>query len=158
MEAFASLGFAPFNLPSSLKPLYHACAVMASGHLATLVLTAAEILKASGVELPGSGLAILARSAIANAAVHGKSGITGPFARGDEATIQRDCAALPDDWRRLFMEIGRMRKKKGSQAGSPTNPLREGCPYEGQSLQTQKMGLYCEPQKAPVQVHPSIVS
>ncbi len=34
-RAFGELGFAAFDLPAELKPLYHAAAVLTSGHAAT---------------------------------------------------------------------------------------------------------------------------
>ena len=106
LDALTSVGFVPFDLPAHLKPLYHACAVLASGHLATLFAAATEILKSSGIALPGSGLAPLAHTAINNAAKHGRQGITGPFARGDRETIQRDLNALPEEWRGVFGGVG----------------------------------------------------
>jgi hypothetical protein len=106
LDALVSLGFVPFALPAHLKPLYHACAVMASGHIATLFAAAAEIMKSKGVILPGGGLSPLAQTALANAAKHGSKGITGPFARGDQETIQRNLNALPEEWRGVFEEVG----------------------------------------------------
>jgi CRISPR-associated endonuclease Csn1 len=172
LAALISLGFAPFDLSPHLKPLYHACAVLASGHIATLFAAATEILKSSGIALPGNGLAPLAQTAINNAAKHGREGITGPFARGDRDTIQRDLNVLPEEWRGVFEGVGEMGKQPAFAAGSqrtenkrkrvpikePKNPSREGCPSKGQCLQTQEMSLYCDTQKAPVQVHSDNVS
>ena len=106
LDAFVSLGFAPFDLPPELKPLYHACAVLASGHAATLWTAADAILKSSGIDLPGRGIMGLAESTLDNMKQHGTKGITGPFARGDQETIQRDTAALPQEWRNVFVELG----------------------------------------------------
>ena len=36
----------------------------------------------------------------------GAAGRTGPFVRGDAATIARDAAALPEDWREIFLRLG----------------------------------------------------
>jgi len=108
LDAFISLGFIPFELPPNLKPLYHACAVMASGHAATLWMAAESILSSSGISLPGRGIIGLAESTLANIKQHGKNGITGPFARGDSDTIHRDLQALPEQWRNLFGELGGM--------------------------------------------------
>jgi len=108
LDAFISLGFVPFELPADLKPLYHACAVLTSGHAATLWVAADAILKTSGIQLPGRGLLGLAESTLNNVAKHGPNGITGPFAREDEVTIQRDTQALPEQWRELFVGLGRM--------------------------------------------------
>lgn len=107
LGAFLELGFAPFELSPEQKALYHAAAVLSSGHAATLWLGAASLLEAGGVTLPGRGLLPLAEATLRNLAVHGAVGRTGPFARGDEATIARDAAALPEDWKDLFLRLGR---------------------------------------------------
>jgi predicted short-subunit dehydrogenase-like oxidoreductase (DUF2520 family) len=106
VAAFQSLGFEPFILPASLKPLYHACAVLASGHAATLWLGARELLTAQGVVLPGRGLAPLAERTLRNIETHGVAGRTGPFVRGDAGTIARDAAALDGPWQEIFLKLG----------------------------------------------------
>ena len=106
-RAFGDLGFAAFDLPAELKPLYHAAAVLTSGHAATLWLGAEALLRAQGVALPGRGLLPLAEATLRNLAELGAAGRTGPFVRGDEATIARDAEALPKPWRELFLQLGR---------------------------------------------------
>jgi predicted short-subunit dehydrogenase-like oxidoreductase (DUF2520 family) len=106
LSAFRDLGFLPFDLPGHLKPLYHACAVLTSGHAATLWLGAAQLLEAQGVQLPGRGLMPLAEATLRNVARQGAEGRTGPFVRGDEATIARDAASLPEPWRDIFLKLG----------------------------------------------------
>ncbi len=106
-RAFGDLGFAAFDLPAELKPLYHAAAVLTSGHAATLWLGAEALLRAQGVALPGHGLLPLAEATLRNVAEMGAAGRTGPFVRGDEATIARDAAALPQAWREIFLTLGR---------------------------------------------------
>ena len=106
LEAFRRLGFLPFPLEAGQKALYHACAVLASGHAASLWLGAARLLAEGGIQLPGRGLMPLAESTVRNIAAKGSAGLTGPFARGDEATIARDAEALPEAWRRLFLTLG----------------------------------------------------
>ena len=107
LRAFRELGFAAFDLPPELKPLYHAAAVLASGHAATLWLGASALLEQAGVRLPGRGLFPLAEATLRNLATHGGEGRTGPFVRGDEPTIARDAAALPEPWREVFLKLGR---------------------------------------------------
>lgn len=108
LDAFEALGFAAFELPGALKPLYHACAVLASGHAATLWLGAAELLAQAGVGLPGEGFAPLAAATLRNLQRHGAAGRTGPFVRGDAATIARDAQALPAPWREVFLKLGQL--------------------------------------------------
>ena len=107
VTAFTDLGFVPFDLPAELKALYHACAVLTSAHAATLWLGAAGLLAQRGVRLPGRGLMALAEATQRNVARQGAAGRTGPFARGDEDTIARDAAALPEPWREIFLKLGR---------------------------------------------------
>ncbi len=106
--AFEALGFMPFVLPAHLKPLYHACAVLSSGHAASLWVGAARLLEEAGVALPGRGFLPLAEATLRNVAEKGAEGRTGPFGRKDEATIGRDAEALPAEWREIFLRLGRM--------------------------------------------------
>ena len=106
--AFQELGFEPFQLKPEDKALYHAAAVLTSAHSATLWLGAASLLQASGVELPGRGLMPLVEATLRNIERLGDAGRTGPFVRGDEATIARDAAALPEGWREIFLKLGHL--------------------------------------------------
>ena len=108
LTAFEDLGFLPFALPGDLKPLYHACAVLTSGHAATLWLGAARLLADAGVNLPGQGLFPLAAATLGNIQALGEAGRTGPFVRGDALTIARDAQALPEPWRALFLALGKL--------------------------------------------------
>jgi hypothetical protein len=98
VKAFEDLGFLPFPLPARHKALYHACAVLASGHAATLWLGARKLLEESGVDLPGRGLLPLAEATLANVERLGAQGRTGPFVRGDLETVLSDASALPPGW------------------------------------------------------------
>ncbi len=106
LDAFVEIGFAPFDLPAHLKALYHACAVLSSGHAATLWLGAEALLRDAGVRLPGRGLRALAEGTLRNVEARGDAGRTGPFVRGDQATIARDADALPEPWRSIFLSLG----------------------------------------------------
>lgn len=108
LRAFEELGFLPFELPAELKPLYHAAAVLSSGHAATLWVGAAALLADRGLALPGRGLLPLAEATLRNVEAQGAAGRSGPFMRGDEATIARDAAALPEAWREVFLKLGRL--------------------------------------------------
>ena len=106
--ALQALGFVPFDLPADRKALYHAAAVLTSGHAASLWLGAHQLLADVGVELPGEGLWPLAQATLDNVRRRGAAGKTGPFVRGDEATIARDAAALPAPWRDVFLQLGKL--------------------------------------------------
>ena len=108
VEAFQELGFEPFYLDPKHKALYHAAAVLTSAHSASLWLGAAALLRNSGVELPGRGLMPLVEATRRNIERLGEGGRTGPFVRGDEATIARDAAALPEGWREIFLKLGHL--------------------------------------------------
>lgn len=86
-----------FSIPSPSKPLYHAAAVMASGHVVALFDLAATMLvqcglseaKAQRVLLP------LLQSTVRNLVTSGSAhALTGTFARGDLATVKRHLQAL----------------------------------------------------------------
>lgn len=119
-RAFADLGFLSFALPPELKALYHACAVLTSGHAATLWLGAAELLRSSGIELPGEGLLPLARATLHNIQQKGIAGRTGPFVRNDLGTIERDALALPEAWREIFLKLG----YAPLESSCPSNPSK----------------------------------
>ncbi len=104
--AFAELGFLPFALDPKAKALYHACAVLTSGHAATLWLGAQSLMAARGVSLPGHGFLPLAEATLRNVAARGEAGRTGPFVRGDAETIAMDAEALPPEWREIFLKLG----------------------------------------------------
>ena len=106
VEALSAIGFVAFELPAELKPLYHAAGVLTSGPGATLWLGAEKLLADAGVPLPGRGLWPLAEATVRNVQAKGIAGRTGPFVRGDTATIERDAAALPEPWAEIFTTLG----------------------------------------------------
>ncbi|MGH3486968.1 MAG: pantoate--beta-alanine ligase [Actinopolymorphaceae bacterium] len=94
-EALARrLGMRPFAVAEEHRPLYHAAAVMASNFLISLEEAAAGILTRAGVADAREVLAPLVRQTAANWSHSGGAALTGPIARGDEATVARHVAAL----------------------------------------------------------------
>jgi len=89
---------APFDVADEDRPAYHAAASIASNFLVTLESFAEDLAATAGV--PRDALAPLVRATVANWEAHGAAGLTGPIARGDEATVarQRDAVAerLPE--------------------------------------------------------------
>jgi predicted short-subunit dehydrogenase-like oxidoreductase (DUF2520 family) len=87
------LGMSPFDVRDDQRAAYHAAASIASNYLVTLEWMARTLADRAGIEPP---LAPLVRQTVANWAELGPhAALTGPIARGDEATVaaQRDAVA-----------------------------------------------------------------
>ncbi|MGI9165931.1 MAG: Rossmann-like and DUF2520 domain-containing protein [Pyrinomonadaceae bacterium] len=86
-----------FSIPSHSKPLYHAAAVMASGHVVALFDLAITMLVQCGLSETKARRALLpllqstVRNLVKSDPAHA---LTGTFARGDLATVQRHLKAL----------------------------------------------------------------
>jgi predicted short-subunit dehydrogenase-like oxidoreductase (DUF2520 family) len=94
-RAFAErLGMRPFEVPEERRAAYHAAASMASNFLVALEESAAEVLRAAGIDDARELLAPLVLRTAANWAESGADALTGPIARGDEATVARHLEAL----------------------------------------------------------------
>ncbi len=83
------LGMRPLHVPDADRAAYHAGASMAANFLVTLE-DAAERVFGHDRAL----LAPLARAALENWLAQGRSALTGPIARGDEETVDRQRAAV----------------------------------------------------------------
>lgn len=91
----AALGFRPFAAPPD-RALYHAAAVIAGNHATVLLAEAGRVLAAAGLDA-GEARRVLLPLAVAsleNAVADPAAALTGPAARGDEATLARHRAAL----------------------------------------------------------------
>jgi predicted short-subunit dehydrogenase-like oxidoreductase (DUF2520 family) len=95
-ELAASVGGHPFEVTDAQRAGYHAAASIASNFLVTLEAAAERVAAASG--LPAgfrAHLVPLVRGTVENWAAHGpRAALTGPIARGDEATVERQRAAI----------------------------------------------------------------
>ncbi|GAA1469263.1 DUF2520 domain-containing protein [Microbacterium thalassium] len=91
------LGARPFVIPDAGRAGYHAAASIASNFVVTL-LGAAEDAAATAGLAPEDARALLAplvRATVENWVAHGpEAALTGPIARGDLVTVQRQRAAL----------------------------------------------------------------
>jgi predicted short-subunit dehydrogenase-like oxidoreductase (DUF2520 family) len=93
----SDLGGQSFSIKAEKKPLYHAAALMASGHVVALFDIAIEMLVSSGLtaERARELLLPLVESNTRNlATLDPPRALTGTFARGDFATVQRHLLAL----------------------------------------------------------------
>jgi predicted short-subunit dehydrogenase-like oxidoreductase (DUF2520 family) len=88
------LGMRSFELSEEQRAAYHAAAAIASNFLVALEESAAQLLERSGVEDARLMLAPLVLRSAANWAERGPEALTGPIARGDEATVERHLEAI----------------------------------------------------------------
>ena len=88
------LGMRPFEVPEEHRAAYHAAASIASNFLVALEESAAALLESIGLEQPRELLSPLVLRSAANWSERGAAALTGPIARGDEATIARHLEAL----------------------------------------------------------------
>ncbi|MBC7900553.1 MAG: DUF2520 domain-containing protein [Saprospiraceae bacterium] len=96
----SDLGGAPFTIETRLKPLYHASAVTACGHLVALIDIALEMLAKCGVESEqGSKMLLpLIRSTVENLQTQTTAqALTGTFARADVAAFNRHLGLLREN-------------------------------------------------------------
>lgn len=98
-ELALTLGMVPFELAEEHRAAYHAAASVASNFLVTLGHAAEQIASGAGLE-PGEARALLAplvQSSVANWAARGpKDALTGPVARGDAHTVERQRTAVAE--------------------------------------------------------------
>ena len=94
-----ALGMRPFEIADADRARYHAAAAFASNFLVTLEGIAERVLREAAPDTDARALlAPLVRRTVENWAEAGAaSALTGPVARGDEATVARQRAALPAD-------------------------------------------------------------
>jgi predicted short-subunit dehydrogenase-like oxidoreductase (DUF2520 family) len=94
-ELATMVGMRPVRITPEDRALYHAAASMASNFLVTLEAAAERLAEQAGLER--AALAPLVRATVENWASLGPQGaLTGPVARGDEATVRRQREAIED--------------------------------------------------------------
>lgn len=95
-ELVSALGGRAIRVAESDWARYHAAAAIAANHLVGLLGQVERVAESIGVPL--DAYLDLARGALENVAALGPAAaLTGPVARGDEATLARHRAALPAD-------------------------------------------------------------
>jgi len=98
-ELAERLGMRPFEVPEESRAGYHAAASIASNLLVTLESSAVELLDAAGVANPDEARELLTPLVLrtaSNWAERGPAALTGPVARGDEATLDRHREAIAE--------------------------------------------------------------
>ena len=98
-ELAERVGMRPFELADEDRAAYHAAASIASNFLITVEAAAEEVAAGAGIERSEARglLAPLVRSTVENWASLGpERALTGPVARGDEGTVERQRAAVAE--------------------------------------------------------------
>ena len=94
-ELAASLDMRPFEVADEDRAAYHAAASVASNFLVTVEAAAERLAATAGADR--DLLVPLVRATVENwAALGAERALTGPVARGDEATVARQRAAVAD--------------------------------------------------------------
>ncbi len=88
-----ALGMIPVEVAPADRPAYHAAAAIASNFLVTIEAAAERLASSAGVQR--QLLAPLVRASVENwVALGGAQALTGPVARGDDATVQAQRRAI----------------------------------------------------------------
>jgi len=118
------VGLRPFRIASQAKPMYHAGAVFASNYFVVVEAVAQRLLRHAGLTDAEAWQALrpLVEGTLENLARLGPLGaLTGPVARGDEATVRRHVEALTQDDAALYRVLGRaaleLAQKRGMDEG-----------------------------------------
>ena len=131
-EVVRSLKGRSFRVDDADRATYHAAAAIASNHLVALLGQVERLSTQVGV--PFEAYLDLAADTLANVAELGpRAALTGPAARGEDATIRRHVRALPADERRAYRGMVDAARRlaadsgpgSGSEFGDGSGP-REG--------------------------------
>ena len=115
-ELAVALGMQPVEIRDEDRAAYHAAASIASNFVVTLEDAAEALLATTGADR--AILVPLVRAAIENwAAVGGPAALTGPIARGDEATVARQRAAVAERTPELLMLFDALAERTRALAG-----------------------------------------
>jgi predicted short-subunit dehydrogenase-like oxidoreductase (DUF2520 family) len=113
------VGGSAVAVPEELRPLWHAGLAHGANHLVTLVASALDVVRATGVADPAAVLRPLLTAALDNALATGDGALTGPVARGDAGTVAAHLDVLAADApheRPLYLAMAR------ATAGRLANP------------------------------------
>ena len=92
-----------FILTAEQKPLYHALCVV-SGNLPQILWIAVSKACQEN-KIPFSAFEIFLRQSLENFLVDGEKSLTGPFARQDLITIEKNKAALPEPLKNIYSQF-----------------------------------------------------
>ena len=125
------IGARHFEIPTGMKSLYHAAAVMASGGVVSLVSISLEMLTRCGLSEAESKKVLLplVEGTIANVRAVGPAGaLTGPVRRGDAGTVRRNMEALASvhsDWLEIYRLLAARSLSLAEDAGLDERSLAQ---------------------------------
>jgi len=132
---FAAIGGRVEQISTANKVLYHASAVMACNYLVVLLEAAGELAKQAGIDRTQATAAMrpLLDATLENVSRFGPiDALTGPIARGDADTVERQLAAIEQvsgELAGLYRQLGRralaMAKVKGTVDQAVADRLQE---------------------------------
>jgi len=114
------LGMRPFRLSGKQKAIYHAGAVFASNYFVVVEAIAQRLLRHAGLSDTDAWQALrpLVEGTFENLTrQEPKDALTGPVARGDEATIRRHLESLTRDDALLYRALGRAALELAEKGG-----------------------------------------
>ena len=134
-----SLGMRPFEVADEHRAAYHAAAAIASNFLTTIEAAAERLAAAAGV--PARLLVPLVRASVENWAAHGaERALTGPIARGDEATVGRHRAAIAERTPDLCRALRRAHRRHARAGRAAPRCRREDRPHRGRRARRAARG------------------
>jgi predicted short-subunit dehydrogenase-like oxidoreductase (DUF2520 family) len=114
-EVVAALGGHPIEVPDDLRVDYHAAATIASNHLVALLGQVERV--AAGARLPLEAYLPLVLQTVENVSDLGPArALTGPAARGDEATLARHRAVLDEAERPAYDAMAELCRRLAGRA------------------------------------------
>ncbi len=131
-ELVAELGGHEFTVADADRALYHAAAAIASNHLTALLGQAERV--GSAAKVPFEALLALVRATLDNVERLGPAAaLTGPAARGDEATIESHRAVLSADELAAYDALAELARRLAGRPGTaqPAPPNAQTDPESG---------------------------
>ena len=114
------MGGEPVWVQEGHRALYHAALAHGANHLAVLVTSTLDLLRAAGVESPERLVAPLLSASLDNALNLGDAALSGPVARGDVGTVAahlREIGAVSPESRAAYVALARLTADRALAAG-----------------------------------------
>jgi predicted short-subunit dehydrogenase-like oxidoreductase (DUF2520 family) len=125
------IGARYFEIPTEMKSLYHAAAVMASGGVVALLSISLDLLARCGLSEAESNKVLLplVEGTVANVRAIGPArALTGPVRRGDAGTVKRNMKALASidsNWLEIYRLLAARSLALAKESGMEEGPLKE---------------------------------